>query len=200
MEIWNIKGHTIEYLEDIHCYLCDGVILPGITTILKNKFGAKYDNIPEHILKRAAEKGTYMHSAIQNYEELGLEIDLLELENYIKLKQEYKWECIENEKPIILFIDNKPVACGRLDMIYKIGDNVGLMDFKRTSKLDIEYLTYQLNLYRIAYEQCYDIKISELKGCHLRDKTNKIYEIPIQDNVIDYVKEWLNEKIQHSAE
>lgn len=198
MDSWQIKGHTIEYLEDIHCYLCDGVILPGITSILKDKFGAKYDGIPEYILKRAAEKGTYMHSAIQNYEELGLEIDLLELENYIKLKQKYKWKCIENEKPLILFIDNKPVACGRLDMVYKIGRNLGIMDFKRTSKLDIEYLTYQLNLYRIAYEQCYDKKINELKGCHLRDKTHKIYEIPIEEEPLNYVKEWLDGKMYNA--
>ena len=198
MDSWKIKGHTIEYLEDIHCYLCDGVILPGITSILKEKFGVKYDGIPPEILKRAAEKGTYMHSAIQNYEELGLEIDLLELENYIKLKQEYKWKCVENEKPLILFINNKPVACGRLDMVYKIGRNLGIMDFKRTSKLDIEYLTYQLNLYRIAYEQCYDKKIKELKGCHLRDKTHKIYEIPIEEEPLNYVKEWLNGKMYNA--
>lgn len=194
MDSWKIKGYTIEYLEDEHIYLVDGVILPSITTILKDKFGAKYDGIPEHILKRAAEKGTYMHSAIQNYEELGLEIDLLELENYIKLKQKHKWKCISNEVPIILFIDNKPVACGRLDMVYKIGHKLGIMDFKRTSKLDIEYLTYQLNLYKIAYEQCYDKKISELKGCHLRDKTHKVYEIQISEEPLNYVKECLNAK------
>lgn len=191
MDNWEIKGHTIEYLEDEHIYLVDGVILPSITSILKDKFGAKYDGIPEHILQRAAEKGTYMHSAIQNYEELGLEIDLLELKNYIKLKQKYNWKCVENEKPLILFIDNKPVACGRLDMVYKIDSNLGIMDFKRTSKLDIEYLTYQLNLYKIAYEQCYDKKIKELKGCHLRDKIHKVYEISIEEELLNYVKEWI---------
>ena len=194
MDSWKIKGYTLEYLEDEHIYLVDGVILPSITTILKDKFGAKYDGIPEYILQRAAEKGTYMHSAIQNYEELGLEIDLLELENYIKLKQEYKWKCISNEVPIILFIDNKPVACGRLDMVYKIGRKLGIMDFKRTSKLDVEYLTYQLNLYKIVYEQCYDKKVSELKGCHLRDKTHKVYEIQISEEPLNYDKDWLNAK------
>lgn len=193
MNSWVINGYTIEYLEDIHCYLCDGVILPGITTILKSKFGVKYEGIPQEILQRAAEKGTYMHEAIQKYEEEGYETSLQELDGYIELKKEFKWECIENEIPIILFIDNKPVACGRLDMIYKIGRNLGIMDFKRTSKLDIEYLTYQLNLYRLAYQQCYGIKIKELKGCHLRDTKHKIIEIPIEEElVINYVKEWLN--------
>jgi ATP-dependent exoDNAse (exonuclease V) beta subunit len=162
-------------------------------------FGNKYINIPPEILKRAAEKGTYMHQAIQNYEEKETKVDLEELDNYIKLKKEYKWKCVANEIPVILFIDNKPVACGRLDMVYKIGHKIGIMDFKRTSKLDKDYLFYQLNLYRIAYEQCYKKKVSELKGCHLRDKTHKIYEIQINEEVvIDYVREWLNGKM-HNA-
>ena len=181
METWNIKGHTIEYLEDIHCYLYNGVILPSITKLLSYKYGIKYQSIPDYILKRAAEKGTYMHQVIQDYEEQGIENNLLELEGYKELKKEYKWKCIENEKPVILFIDDNPVACGRLDMIYKIKKELGIMDFKRTSKLDIDYVSMQLNLYKIAYEQTYNKKIKQLKVCHLRDKKHKIIEIPIEE-------------------
>lgn len=199
MDSWNINGYTIEYMEDIHCYLANGVILPSITTILKNKFGAKYEGIPQEILKRAAEKGTYMHETIQKYEEQGIENDLQELEGYIELKKQYKWKCIENEIPVVLFIDNKPVACGRLDMVYKIGNKLGIMDFKRTYKIDLEYLMYQLNIYRLAYQQCYNKKIKDLKGCHLRENKHKIYEIPIDEElVIDYVKEWLNGKMYNA--
>ena len=186
--------YEIEYLEDIHTYLVNGVFLPSITKLLSYKFGSKYKDIPEYILQRAAEKGTYMHNAIQNYEELGIEIDLLELENYIKLKKEYKWKCIENEKPLILFIDDKPVACGRLDMVYKIGHNLGIMDFKRTSQLDKEYVGTQLNLYRLGYMQTYHKKIKELKVCHLRDKKHEILETEInEEKAINILKECLEE-------
>ena len=181
MNTWKINGYTIEYMEDIHCYLAEGVILPSITTLLKYEFSAKYYGLPSEILKRAAEKGTYMHEAIQRYEEEGYETSLQELDGYIKLKNEYKWECIGNELPIILFIENKPVACGRLDMVYKINNQLGIMDFKRTSKLDIDYVSMQLNLYRLAYQQTYKETIKELKVCHLRDKKHKIVEIPIEE-------------------
>lgn len=198
MNTWEIKGHTIEYLEEEHIYLADGIILPSITQILKYKFKDKYKDVPEFVLKRAAELGTYMHEAIQNYEETGYEVELEELEGYKKLKEQYKWECIENEVPIVLFLNNEPVACGRLDMHYKINKH-GLMDFKRTSKLDTEYLEYQLNLYRIAFQQCYDIPIEELKGCHLRNKKHEIVEINInEEKALELVKEWLNGKVYNA--
>ena len=34
-----IAGHTLEYIDDSHTYLVDGVIVPSITQILKLKFG-----------------------------------------------------------------------------------------------------------------------------------------------------------------
>ena len=41
IETWEIKGYTVEFIEDeekeIHTYLCDGVVLPSITQILKIK-------------------------------------------------------------------------------------------------------------------------------------------------------------------
>ena len=133
-----------------------------------------------------------MHQAIQNYEEHGLESDLKELHNYKFLKKHYKWECVANEVPVILFYNDKPVACGRIDEVIKIDDELGLMDFKRTSVLDKEYLSYQLNLYRIAYEQSYDKEIKFLKGVHLREDIRKCINIPIIDFFIEkYVEEIL---------
>ena len=82
MDTYEIKGHTIEYIDDIHCYLCDGIILPSVTTILKIKFGNKYKGIDETVLKRASEKGTEVHNAIEKYCKNGIESDLKELKNF----------------------------------------------------------------------------------------------------------------------
>ena len=189
MDSWNIKGYTLEYMDDIHCYLVDGVIVPSITTLIKKD----YNGVSDNVLKRAAEKGTYMHQVIQDYEEKGTENEIIELHNYKFLKKQYKWECLGNEIPIILFIDNKPVAAGRIDMHYKI-EKHGLMDFKRTAVLDKEYVGKQLNIYRIGFQQCYDIPIEELKACHLRDNKRKIVEIPIKEELtLEMVKNALKE-------
>lgn len=183
MDTWNIKGHTIEYIDECHLYLSDGVILPSITQILKIKFGHKYDDVPKEVLSRAADKGTAVHKAIEDYCKLGLDSDLLELRNFKFLQKQYKFEVLDNEVPVVLFKDDIPVACGRLDLVLKIGNDVGLGDIKRTSVLDKEYLAYQLNLYRIAYQQCYDKEITFLKGVHLKEDKRKFVDIPINEKL-----------------
>lgn len=183
MDTWNIKGHTIEYIDECHLYLVDGVILPSITQILKIKFGHKYDDVPKEVLSRAADKGTAVHKAIEDYCKLGLDSDLLELRNFKFLQKQYKFEVLDNEVPVILFKDDIPVACGRLDLDLKIDNDEGLGDIKRTSVLDKEYLAYQLNLYRIAYQQCYDKEIKFLKGVHLRKDIRKFVDIPINEEL-----------------
>ena len=45
MEEWNIKGHDVEFIDDTHTYLVDGVIVPSITQILKIRFNKKYGDI-----------------------------------------------------------------------------------------------------------------------------------------------------------
>lgn len=182
-EAWTIAGHDVEFYEDSHQYLCDGIILPSITTIIKVKFGRKYEGISKDVLNKASELGTQMHLAIQEFEEQGKESDLKELRNYKFLKKQYKWTCTENETPVILFQDDEPIACGRIDMVGMIDDKMGLFDFKRTSTLDKEYLAYQLNLYRIAYQQCYGVEIDFLKGLHLREDVRKFVNIPIKESL-----------------
>ena len=192
MDTYEIKGHTLEYIDEIHCYICDGVILPSVTKILKVKFGDKYKGIDEAVLKRAAEKGNEVHNAIENYCKKGIESDLKELKNFKFLKKQYKFNVLDNEVPILIFKDNEPVAVGRLDLVLKDGEEVGLGDIKRTSVLDKEYLAYQLNLYRIGYMQSYGKDIKFLKGLHLREDIRKYVNIPINEKMaLELLDEYL---------
>ena len=160
MQTWTIGDYVIEYWEDSHTYLVNGIILPSITTILKKKFGNKYQGVDERILELASQRGTEMHQAIQDYEEDDInDINNRELQNYIFLKKHYKWKVIVSEIPVILFLDDVPVAIGRLDQIIEMNGERGVNDFKRTSVFDKEYVAYQTNLYKIAYEQSYNITL-----------------------------------------
>lgn len=192
-ENWNIKGHVVEFLEDEHIYLCDGVILPSITQILKVKFKSKYDGVPQEVLQKASERGTAVHQAIEDYERYKLDDKgCTELGNYKFLKKAYKFECLDNEVPVILFKNDKPIACGRLDLVLEENGETGLGDIKRTSVLDKDYLKYQLNLYRIAYQQCYGTEIKFLRGLHLRNDIRKYIPIPINEKVaLDLLNEYL---------
>ncbi len=181
METWKIKGHTLEYIDEIHQYLVDGKCVPSITQILKIKFGKKYQNVNQQVLEKASNKGTEVHEAIEKLCKTGEVEDLKEVRNFIFLQKHYKFEVLENEVPVILFEDNKPIAGGRLDLVLKIDNQVGGADIKRTSVLDKEYLAYQLNLYRIAYKQSYGIEWEFLKGIHLRDDKRKFVDLPINE-------------------
>ena len=192
-ESWNIKGHLVEFLEDEHIYLCDGVILPSITQILNIKFGRKYDGIPSEVLQRASERGTRIHKSIEDFERFNInDLGCTELSNWKFLKKAHKFKCIDNEVPIILFKDDEPVACGRLDLVLEENGQVGLGDIKTVSSLDKDYLRYQLNLYRIGYQQCYNKNIEFLRGVHLRNDIRKYIPIPINENVaISLLNEYL---------
>ena len=178
-----LNGHTLEFIEDSHTYLVDGVIVPSITQILKIKFGNKYNGVSKSVLNRAAEKGTEVHEAIELYCQTGMETDIPEVRNFKFLQKQYGFKVLENETPIILFLNDDPIAAGRLDMVIKMNEQIGGADIKRTSALDKEYLAYQLNLYRIAYRQCYGVEWEFIRGLHLREDVRKFVQLPINENM-----------------
>ena len=68
---------------------------------------------------------------------------------------------------------------------------LGGADIKRTSVLDKNYLAYQLNIYRIAYRQCYGLEWEFLKALHLREDVRKYVDIPIDENLAwQLIHEW----------
>lgn len=195
METWEIKGHSLEYIDESHTYLVDGIIVPSITQIMKIKFGNKYSGVSNEILNKAAENGTRVHEAIEKLCKCGEVEDIKEVKNFMFLQKHYKFEVVDNEVPIIIFKDNVPICAGRLDLVLKIDDLIGGGDIKRTSTLDKEYLTYQLNLYRIGYRQSYDIEWEFLKGLHLRENTRKFIDLPINENMAwKLIDEYLNKE------
>lgn len=193
-EFWNINGHELEFMADTHTYLCDCYkTLPSITQILKTRFGGKYAGIDKDTLQRAADKGTEVHKVIEDYCREGKESELPELRNFKFLQKKYEFEVKANEIPVILFLDGEPISAGRLDLVLEMDGKTGLGDIKRTSSLDKEYLGFQLNLYRIAFNQCYGTEITFLKGVHLRDDVRKFVDIPINEQMAwELVHEFLN--------
>ena len=174
-----INGHILEYYEDDHTYLVDGLIVPSVTELLSTKFGKKYQGVSDEVMKARAEEGTRTHEAIEAYCKDGTESDLPELRNFKFLQKAFKFEVVDNEVPVILFERSEPICAGRLDMVIKKDGQLGLADIKRTSVLDRNYLFYQLNIYKIAYEQCYWQDIDFLVGLHLKDKKRTYAPIPI---------------------
>lgn len=192
MERWEIGNNVLEFDEESHTYWCDGQKCISVTQLLKFKFPRKYEGIDEEVLKRAAEKGTFIHESIEMYEKYGIESnEIQEFRDYLFLKKQFKFEVTDNEIPIIIKYKDL-IICGRLDEVLREAGKTGLGDIKSTATFDKEYLAYQLNLYKLGYEQCYGEVVEFLRGIHLKNGTRKYAPIPINESaVIELLEQYI---------
>jgi len=149
----------IEYIEEEHIYLYEGVIIPSVSTILHTYlFKDKYKDIPEKILRAKAEYGSKVHEAIEYYEKTGNILEglnihqELSLDQYFGIKNTYSLEVLKQEE-IVCY---KGIYAGRFDMIAIVDGKESLIDIKTTAQLDEEYLSWQLSLYELAYGKQFD--------------------------------------------
>lgn len=170
-----INGRQLDFIEETHQYLVDGEKVESVTQILGRLFPNKYSDISPEVLKRASERGTQIHKAIEAYCK-GFDDGSNEVRDFEFLRKHYGFVPVENELPIILDFGGKTYA-GTTDMLFKMDGVICLADIKTTSTLDKNYLGYQLNLYKLGVEQSYGYKIEGLYGIHLRDGVRKLVNI-----------------------
>lgn len=149
----------IEFLEDKHLYLVDGILVKSVTQILQLIFPDKYKGINKTILNKKASFGTEGHSIIEHLDVTDEELvnkTILNINNkdleicireYLRLVKTFKIEPLEHEKQIAY----KHKYAGTLDMIANVDGIESLIDIKFTAELDKEYLSWQLGMYQLAY-------------------------------------------------
>lgn len=141
----------IEFIEDGHIYLLDGVITPCVSDILHFIFPDKYKGVDERILNAKAKYGSTVHKAIECLEqdlkmpELNY-IQEASVEQYKKIKTRYNIEVLSQEQ----IIHYKNLYCGTYDMEANVKGSHSLIDIKTTAELDKEYLSWQLSFYELA--------------------------------------------------
>lgn len=191
METYKIGSGTLEYYDETHTYLYDGIILPSVTQILSFKYPNDYANVPKDILQRAGERGTAVHKSIEVFNRTGYDDGTQEVRDFMFLQRQYGFEVLDTELPLVLFDDGVPVACGRLDMTYDSFGAIGIADIKTNSVLNLEKIAYQLNLYRIGLKQSYNVDARFLRIIHLRKDTRKYIEVKVdEESAIKLLKEY----------
>lgn len=195
METFSIKGGTLEFFPDTHTYLFDGLILPSVTQILGVKYRNDYASVPPAVLNNAAKRGTAVHKAIENYNNSGYDDGSEAVRNFKFLQKQYGFEVLDSELPIVIFKDDMPIACGRLDMTMLLDGETGIADIKTVSSLNKEKIAYQLNLYRIGLMQSYGVDAKFLKIIHLRDGIRKVIDCPVNEDMAwALIERFLEEK------
>jgi hypothetical protein len=144
----------IEFLEDTHTYLADGIIIPSVSELIRFNFPEAYANIPDRILKKKASYGTKVHQTIEAFlrKEFTLE-DLkkkridpdikIAVEQFESLRRKWMFEIKDMEQ--IVSWRNK--YAGQFDLL-TIDDYI--IDIKTTTDLHEDWLALQLGLYYLA--------------------------------------------------
>lgn len=161
--------------SESHTYTLDGKELSGITSLLSRQlFKDQYANIPDDVLQRAAERGTFVHQSCELADE-GFQVDTKEALNYLKLKERYNLQFEESE---YLVSDNENYA-SCIDKVYRYDDTTFYLgDIKTTFKLNKEYVQWQLSIYAYLFElQNPGAKVSSIFALWLRDDTHQLVEL-----------------------
>lgn len=194
MEAFSIKGGTLEYFDETHTYLYEGLMLPSVSQILGMKYKNEYASVPPAVLDNAAKRGTAVHKAIENYNNSGYDDGSEAVRNFKFLQNQYGFEVLDSELPLVLFKNDMPIACGRLDMTMLMDGETGIADIKTVSSLNKEKIAYQLNLYRIGLMQSYGVDAKFLKIIHLRDGIRKVIDSPVNEKMTwDLINKYLEE-------
>lgn len=137
----------IEFLQDTHQYLYNGVLIPSVSAIIRDD---RYSGIPLSVLEKAAHKGTQVHLATEMIDkDKKVHIDN-EYAPYVlqyalwKLKHRKEWSDVET------IVYTKDYA-GTVDRIQRKDDKILICDIKTTSKLHEDSLALQLAAYIIAH-------------------------------------------------
>ena len=168
----------VVFIEDTHTYIYGDNVLQGITGMINRQlFPDKYTNIPEFVLKRAAERGSLIHSQCQFADVTGFEPESIEARNYVDIRRSAGYYPVANEYTVSdleHFATNIDCVWGKDD----VDNSVALVDIKTTSKLDEEYLSWQLSINADLFElQNPHLKVSDLYGVWLRGEIGKLVPI-----------------------
>ena len=194
METFSIKGGTLEFFPETHTYLYDGLMLQSVTQTLGVKYKNDYASVPPAVLNNAAQRGTAVHKAIENYNNSGYDDGSEAVRNFKFLQKQYGFEVLDSELPIVIFKDDMPIACGRLDMTMLMDGETGIADIKTVSALNKDKIAYQLNLYRIGLMQSYGVDAKFLKIIHLRDGIRKVIDCPVNEGMTwELIERYLEE-------
>lgn len=178
-------GDGVEFNPERHEYKKNGVIIPSVTTIIRQVFGYKYGAVSPEVLERARAKGTEVHLEAEEYHKYGT-IGISD--EFFALKKEFD----RLPKPLAvedyLYAETPSGAfCGTCDLFYGSGR---LCDYKTGKVLDTKNTTIQLNMYRLAYQKAgYDV--SNLEAWHVVGNVLKRVQLPILpdsyiEGIVDY--------------
>ena len=145
--------NELEFFEEPHIYTLDGIEIPSVSTVMKPLSSSVYGEIDKDVLWMAANRGTIVHEAVENYVNYGIEdIDPKYggyLDAFIQFWKDYK--------PTLLVAEYRMYHkylkyAGTSDLLVLIDDELWLIDNKTSSRIEKMLTRVQLEAYKKALE------------------------------------------------
>lgn len=173
------------------------VKLPGVTTVLSNVLGKdEFKDIPEPVLKQAAERGSAVHEWIENFiltgEQKPIELAYqIYIDYFLDWYKEYQPEFISSE---LRMTNEKDGYKGIIDTIfYYIDKYTGkkvlcMCDWKTSSNLNRFKTMCQLNLYERMFREHYStLKIDELRTLSITKTGYRFSKFELNKKISDSI-------------
>lgn len=179
------------FFEETHRYANEnGVVLPGVTSILSMLSASFYGRLDKNVLAHAAEVGHAVHACIE-YAIAG-ELDESSIdEEWLPYYE--AWTLWRNEfKPSFKYTEKKlgcDFFCGTVDCVAELDGNLYVIDWKTTSKLmksvSLQTAAYEL-LVRQWIQQEENRRVPLLRRAALQLKDNGKFNFEVFDDIEDY--------------
>lgn len=183
-------------------YQYQGFNVPRVTEILSdmlhedflmtwaNNIGLYQKKKYKDTLEAAANKGAYVHDAIEDYIQNGNDLDIETVETEYRKEVNYAygsfrawWDNLCSKRNVKIVMQEQKLVCpwfgGTLDLLVDIDGRIYLLDFKTSNHASYKYFL-QLAAYRYILKYFYGI---EIYGCGII-KLNKKY-ISFEEFIID---------------
>lgn len=195
-----IELPELEFIEEPHIYLLNGVEIPSVSTVMKPLSSSVYGDVDPQVLSMAANRGTIVHEAIENYLHYGIEDIPMTYAGYLDAFVQF-WK---DYRPTIVAVEccvyHKYLQyAGTVDLLVEIDGELWLIDNKTSSRIEKMLTRVQLEAYKKALAT-HDIRVKRKAILHLK-KTGKysFVEHPADDQkawdvftglktVYDYIK------------
>ena len=143
----------LEFREEGHLYLLNGLAIPSMSTLMEPLREKVYGEIDPAVLEMAAQKGTEVHNACENYAAFGVEDIRPEhrgyLDAFIRWCEKYKPEFLGTEVRVYHKILR---YAGTADLLCKVNGATTLIDLKTTVTLHRMLCGIQLEGYDRAFD------------------------------------------------
>lgn len=167
-----IELPELEFFEEPHIYKLWGKEIPSVSTVMTPLSASVYGDIDPHILRAAANRGTIVHEATENFVRYGIQ-DIPAsysgyLDAFVRFWHDYNPTLIAAEYRMY----HKYLEyAGTADLIVEINGECWLIDNKTSSRIEKKLTRVQLEAYKKALAT-HGIRIDKKAILHLK-KTGK---------------------------